>query len=457
MAMSDYHVVGDPSLARPVPPTPASDIGYDNTSSGMSATDVQEAIDELASGSGGGAVTGVKGNSESTYRTGNVNITKANIGLGNVPNVTTDNQTPTVSEAISRVNLASGDTLVTIVGKIKKFFSDLKTVAFTGSYSDLTGQPTIPTKTSDLTNDSGFVTTDTTYEADGKFLKLSDGVFTKQIFPGSQQSSTYWYKICECSITTRYAYWGFDIEIRGEARADAESPYIRLICRGKQQNAMTSDCFYKLKAIAWSGYSPTNCRLYVTSNTSSLKKVELWVYNPTTYQELRTVINDHTGSGTINWTWTRATNPPDYSYASCIAEGYVKYADIAEKLGTSTVGSATQPIYLNGGTPTACTYTEVVLTSGIVLRKQSSIVNVQCVGVTAATLITKSIPEGYRPTRTLWFNAFMITGGNTYTAIVCFNSNGTITASFYNPGGPQNAITSAYTSHTLYFNSDYII
>ena len=33
-------------------------------------------------------VTGVKGNSESSYRTGNVNITKANIGLGNVPNPT---------------------------------------------------------------------------------------------------------------------------------------------------------------------------------------------------------------------------------------------------------------------------------------------------------------------------------------------------------------------------------
>lgn len=31
-------------------------------------------------------VTGVKGDSESTYRTGNVNITKANIGLGNVEN-----------------------------------------------------------------------------------------------------------------------------------------------------------------------------------------------------------------------------------------------------------------------------------------------------------------------------------------------------------------------------------
>lgn len=40
-------------------------------------------IDDISTYS---AVTGVKGNSESTYRTGNVNITKANIGLGNVDN-----------------------------------------------------------------------------------------------------------------------------------------------------------------------------------------------------------------------------------------------------------------------------------------------------------------------------------------------------------------------------------
>ena len=32
------------------------------------------------------AATGIKGDSESSYRTGNVNITKANIGLGNVEN-----------------------------------------------------------------------------------------------------------------------------------------------------------------------------------------------------------------------------------------------------------------------------------------------------------------------------------------------------------------------------------
>lgn len=68
--------------------------------------------------------------------------------------------TPTFSEASTRANIASGESMPTILGKIKKFFSDLKTVAFTGAYSDLSGTPTIPTKVSDLTNDSGFVTTD---------------------------------------------------------------------------------------------------------------------------------------------------------------------------------------------------------------------------------------------------------------------------------------------------------
>ena len=59
------------------PETEASVVEYDNTNSGLSATTVQGAIDELKSGAG---VTGVKGNAEQSYRTGNVNLTPANIG-----------------------------------------------------------------------------------------------------------------------------------------------------------------------------------------------------------------------------------------------------------------------------------------------------------------------------------------------------------------------------------------
>ena len=59
-----------------------------------------------------------------------VEATKTTVGLGNVPNVTTDNQTPTVTEASTRSNIASGDNLKTIIGKIKKWFTDLKDLAF---------------------------------------------------------------------------------------------------------------------------------------------------------------------------------------------------------------------------------------------------------------------------------------------------------------------------------------
>lgn len=61
------------------------------------------------------------------------------------------------TEAGTRQNINSGDTFATILGKIKKFFTDLKTVAFSGSYTDLSDKPTIPTATSDLVNDSDFV------------------------------------------------------------------------------------------------------------------------------------------------------------------------------------------------------------------------------------------------------------------------------------------------------------
>lgn len=48
-------------------------------------------------------------------------------------------------EAATRTNIESGSTLSTLFSKIKKWFADLKTVAFTGSYSDLINKPSIPT------------------------------------------------------------------------------------------------------------------------------------------------------------------------------------------------------------------------------------------------------------------------------------------------------------------------
>lgn len=69
--------------------------------------------------------------------------TAADVGLGNVPNVATNDQEPTFTEASTRNNIASGEKLSVIFGKIQKFFNDLKTVAFSGSYTDLSNKPQI--------------------------------------------------------------------------------------------------------------------------------------------------------------------------------------------------------------------------------------------------------------------------------------------------------------------------
>ena len=69
-------------------------------------------------------------------------VTKSQVGLDNVPNVATNDQQPTFAESGTRSNIVSGETLSTLFGKIKKFFTDLKTVAFTGSYTDLSNKPT---------------------------------------------------------------------------------------------------------------------------------------------------------------------------------------------------------------------------------------------------------------------------------------------------------------------------
>ena len=79
----------------------------------------------------GTPVTGVKGNKETTYRRGNVNITPENIGLGNVGDFkavsTVASQGLTDTEkANARANIGAG------------------TSSFSGSYNDLSNKPTIP-------------------------------------------------------------------------------------------------------------------------------------------------------------------------------------------------------------------------------------------------------------------------------------------------------------------------
>lgn len=86
------------------------------------------------------------------YYGGTSYICKRNNTLGITPTDTEKWQklldTPTESitkfeEAKTRENITSGDRLSVILGKIKKWFADLKPVAFSNSYNDLDNKPTM--------------------------------------------------------------------------------------------------------------------------------------------------------------------------------------------------------------------------------------------------------------------------------------------------------------------------
>lgn len=51
-------------------------------------------------------------------------VTKAQVGLGNVPNLAPNNMTVTFEEAVNRDNIATGEKLSTLFGKIRKVFTD---------------------------------------------------------------------------------------------------------------------------------------------------------------------------------------------------------------------------------------------------------------------------------------------------------------------------------------------
>lgn len=94
----------------------------------------------------GTPVTGVKGAKEAAYRRGNVSLSAADVGAVAEEGDASDT-TVTFSAAAERANITTGEKLSALFSKIAKWLSDLKPVAFSGSYDDLSNKPTIPANT----------------------------------------------------------------------------------------------------------------------------------------------------------------------------------------------------------------------------------------------------------------------------------------------------------------------
>lgn len=105
---------------------------------------------------GGGASITVVDSLTSTSTTDALSANQGRALKGMVDAKASDS--PTFSMASTRANISSGETLSTLFGKISKWFDDLKTVAFTGSYDDLTSKPTIGTGSLTLDQNGGNIT-----------------------------------------------------------------------------------------------------------------------------------------------------------------------------------------------------------------------------------------------------------------------------------------------------------
>lgn len=111
----------------------------------------------------GGNVDSVNG------KTGTVVLDKSDIGLGNVDNVKQYSASNPPPYPVKSVDGATGAVTTNAVKTIAQSLTNAQktqartnigagTSSFSGSYNDLTNKPTIPSKTSDLTNDSHYIT-----------------------------------------------------------------------------------------------------------------------------------------------------------------------------------------------------------------------------------------------------------------------------------------------------------
>lgn len=75
-----YRKVDASTLEQVLFETSAEQVTFDGSTAALSSTNVQDAIEAVAALAKSSGVTGVKGDKESAYRTGNVNLTAANIG-----------------------------------------------------------------------------------------------------------------------------------------------------------------------------------------------------------------------------------------------------------------------------------------------------------------------------------------------------------------------------------------
>lgn len=165
------------------PESDATVIEYDSSKSGLTASNVQDAIDQImASGTG---VTGVKGNAESTFRTGNVNLTPENIGA---QKAFTDGSATIATESNNVVTIKSGVTQSG--GKIANSTGSNITLGTAAKKTATTSMSSTPSDSNILTEKAvstilGEYVTNVSYDSTNKKITKTIGGTTSDVVTAS--------------------------------------------------------------------------------------------------------------------------------------------------------------------------------------------------------------------------------------------------------------------------------
>lgn len=177
------------------------------------------------------------------------------------------------TEAASRQSLDSGESITTLWGKVKKWLSDLKSVAFSGSYNDLSDVPT------SLPANGGNADTVNNYTVNANVP--SDAVFTDTTYDNATTT-----KSGLMSATDKSKLDDIDIMTGATSSASGTSGLVPAPASGKQSSYLRGDGTWAVPTNTDTKVTNTlntTAKAYVTGTTSSSTNTGTQVFDTGVY------------------------------------------------------------------------------------------------------------------------------------------------------------------------------
>ncbi len=245
-----------------------------------------------------------------------------------------DDAIATFTEATECENINSGETTSTIFGKIKKWFTDLKTVAFTGSYNDLSDKPTSMVNPNSLTltmNGSA-----TTYNGSSTLSKTwyaptTSGTTGYELVSSGTNNAPVWkapsYAVCSTSGETQtktVSITNFKLVVG--ARVTIKFTYAHKSIRYKAYLNVNSTGskpikYYGQDVVSYQGYPSTSSAILAYANTWEDGEIVEFIYDGTNWVSIpQKHVLDPMCVNVIKRHW--------YSFTS-VEEFFPKYSNVA--------------------------------------------------------------------------------------------------------------------------------